>query len=117
MAPELADAPLDGVALLVPLGIEDGRTPAFTAPLEAVDLLILLDREDRLDATPAQVARLLREEYALSANTVAGRLRGRPKPRRTIRIVFSTRWKYGLSPCWPGLRIRARGRQRRSATR
>src|ERR1017187_2267953 len=39
-----------------------------------------------------------------------GRARGRPFPRRVMRIVSITGMKRGESPCWPGLASRAAGR-------
>ena len=47
----------------------------------------------------------------------ASRLRGRPRPRRAMRTACISGMNRGQSPCWPGLRIRATGRQRRFAAR
>jgi hypothetical protein len=62
-------------------------------------------------------ARLAADEYALSAIAVPGRVRGRPFPRRAMRTWFSSGMNCGQSPCWPGVRIRVTGRQRRSAAK
>ena len=48
-------ARLDGVALLVMAGVESGRPPAGATAGAAMFLLILLDRDDRLDPALAQV--------------------------------------------------------------
>jgi hypothetical protein len=52
---ELVDAPLDGVAFLVELGIEVGRAAAGRSALEPVGLLVLFDWNDRPDAVLTQV--------------------------------------------------------------
>ncbi len=62
-------------------------------------------------------ARFAREEYALSAIARPGRRRGRPGPRRWMRIASMSGTKRGESPCWPQPVSRAMGRQRRSAAR
>src|SRR5512140_623983 len=46
---------LDGVAVLVLSGVEGGRAAAVAATAAAVFLLVLLDRDDRLDPALAQV--------------------------------------------------------------
>ena len=51
---ELAEAALYGVAFLVPAGVEGRRAAAGPAAVTAVLLLVLLDRDDRLDAVLAQ---------------------------------------------------------------
>jgi hypothetical protein len=45
---ELVDAPLHGVAFLVTLDVEAGRTATGRAALASVLLLVFLDRNDRL---------------------------------------------------------------------
>lgn len=61
-------------------------------------------------------ARIAREEYALSARTTSGLVRGRPRGRgRRRRAMASV--KTGASPAWPAVRTNARGRQRASAAR
>jgi len=55
--------------------------------------------------------------YALSANTRAGRVRGRPPPRRRMRIPAITLSNPFMSCRWPAVRARLTGRQRRSAAR
>jgi hypothetical protein len=72
VALQLVDAPLGGVALLVPLGVEPGRSPTLTALLEAVGLLIPLDRDDRASkplerSLSEQGITLLRGVLALAA--------------------------------------------------
>ena len=61
-------------------------------------------------------ARLAREEYALSAATASGRVRGRPTGPRTL-TFSSTAMNRGLSAACPGVSTNAGGRQRRSAAR
>src|ERR1039458_165076 len=77
---QLAEAALDGVALLVPAGVEDGRAASGTAAVAAVFLLVFLDGNDGRDVVAAQPgaarrsqARFAREEYALSAIARPGR--------------------------------------------
>jgi hypothetical protein len=59
-------------------------------------------------------ARLAREEYALSAATASGRVRGRPTGPRTL-TFSSTAMNRGLSAACPGVSTNASGRQRRAA--
>jgi len=58
--PELAEAALHGVALLVAPGIEGRRTAARAAAVAAVLVLVLLDRDDRMDPALAQVGAVRR---------------------------------------------------------
>jgi hypothetical protein len=53
--PELAEAPFDGVAFLVPSAIEGRRAAARAARVAAMRFLVLPDGDDRLDAAAAQV--------------------------------------------------------------
>ena len=55
-------------------------------------------------------ARLERDEYALSARTRTGRVRGRPGPTRGTAIASSSGANIGESPPWPGPRSTTRGR-------
>jgi hypothetical protein len=80
-------------------------------------LLVVLDRDDRLDAASPQVAAVGGEEQALSASARPGRLRGRPAPRRGMRMNSISGMNRGQPACWPGEVSRAIGRQRRPATR
>ncbi len=57
----------------------------------------------------------MREEYALSARTTSGLVRGRPRRRGTRRRA-TTFVKAGASPAWPAVRTNAGGRQRPSTT-
>lgn len=59
---------------------------------------------------------LAREEYALSARTTSGRVRGRPT-RRGMRSRAITSVKAGASPACPAVSTKARGRQLPSAAR
>jgi hypothetical protein len=52
---ETVDAPLDGVALLVCLRVEAGRTPAGLASPETVSDLVRRLRDDRADASAAKM--------------------------------------------------------------
>lgn len=93
---ELVDQALDGVPLLVELGVVvDGASP-FAALRLPVGGLVPFLRDDGLDAAPAQVGALLRDEYALSPATASGLVRGRPTGPRT-RIFPSTGMNCGLS--------------------
>lgn len=53
---EAVDAPLDGVALLVGIGIEAGRTATLAAPPQTVPDLVRRLRNDRADLSATQVA-------------------------------------------------------------
>lgn len=68
-----------------------------------------------LPMLPARVV-LAREEYALSARTTSGRVRGRPT-RRGMRSRAITSVKAGASPACPAVSTKARGRQLPSAAR
>jgi len=59
---ESGDAPLDGVALLVCLGVEAGRAASGTASPQTVTDLIRGLWDDPTDATPTEVPRIAREE-------------------------------------------------------
>lgn len=61
-------------------------------------------------------SRMARDEYALSARTASGRVRGRPRSRGTRRRAI-TAAKAGASPACPAVRWKARGRQLPSAAR
>lgn len=63
-----------------------------------------------------RLARLALEEYALSAATASGRVRGRPTGPRTV-TFFRTAVKWGLSAACPSVSSNDSGRQRRSAAR
>ena len=52
---ELVEAPLDGIAVLVALGIEGRWASAGRSFLAPVGLLVLLDRDHPLDPPPPQV--------------------------------------------------------------
>jgi hypothetical protein len=52
---ELVEATLDGVAVLVGLGVEDRRAPALGTELAAVGLLVLLDGDHRFNTTSVQI--------------------------------------------------------------
>lgn len=52
---EAVDAPLDGVALLVGIGIEAGRAPALPPPAQTVADLVRRLRDDRADLSAAQM--------------------------------------------------------------
>jgi hypothetical protein len=55
-SPAVFDAPLDGVALLVGIGIEAGRTAALAAPPQTVADLVGRLWDDRADLSATQVA-------------------------------------------------------------
>ena len=76
------------------------------APKEYAIAVDVLGRDEDYDPTIDATVRV-----------EAGRVRGRPLPRRAIRIWSISGMNFGQSPCWPGLMIRVMGRQRRSATR
>lgn len=61
-------------------------------------------------------SRMARDEYALSARTASGRVRGRPRHRGTRRRAITSA-KAGASPACPAVRWSARGRQLPSAAR
>jgi len=61
--------------------------------------------------------RIARLEFALSPNTCPGRVRGRPGPRRRIRIPAITGSKASESWRCPALVTREIGRQQVSAAR
>lgn len=62
-------------------------------------------------------ARMAPEEYARSARTARGRVRGPPGPLRGTRMPEITVSKAGASPAWPAVRVKARGHARPSAAR
>jgi hypothetical protein len=53
---EAVDAPLDGVALCVSIGIEAGRAPTLAASAQTVADLVRRLRDDRADLPAAQMA-------------------------------------------------------------
>src|SRR5512142_1986726 len=61
--------------------------------------------------------RVVRAEYALSATTCSGRVRGRPTPPAGTRIAASSPGSCGLSPACPGVSSTASGRPRPSTAR
>lgn len=75
-------------------------------------------RRDGVSGRPRRrrCSRMAREEYALSARTTSGLVRGRPRARGTCRRAI-TAVKAGASPAWPAVRTIADGRQRPSAAR
>ena len=119
---ELAEAALDGVALLVASGVEGGRPPdrprarrwsacqrrpsraprAPCPPLPCPFFWSSFTGMTALIPRPRRQARLVAEEYALSAMARPGWVRGRPFPRRAMRIGSFSRMNCGQSPCWPG---------------
>lgn len=60
---------------------------------------------------------MAREEYARSARTARGRVRGLPGPLRGTRIRDITVSKAGASPAWSAVTVKARGRARPSAAK
>lgn len=60
---------------------------------------------------------MAREEYARSARTARGRVRGLPGPSRGTRMRDITISKAGASPAWPAVTVKARGRAWPSAAR
>lgn len=113
---ELVDQALDGVPLLVKLGVGvDGASP-FAALRLPVGGLVPFLRDHGLDAAPTQVARLPRDEYALSPATASGLVRGRLTGPRTW-IFPSTGMNCGLSAACPAVKTNANGRHLRSAAR
>ncbi len=113
---ELVDAPLDGVPLLVGGLVEDWGLPPL--PPRRLRLAIwsagcgITARILRL----RRCSRIAREEQALSASTVVGRVLGRSLGLAT-RMPAMTCVNAGASPAWPGVTTKASGRQRPSAAR
>ena len=112
-----AEGALDGVALLVGRRVESGRAAALAAAAEPgriwsagsgmVALMPRLRRRERIALL----------EYALSARTRPGLVRGRPGPRRAIARRPRSGMKARESWRCPALVTRASGRQPASASR
>jgi hypothetical protein len=79
------DAAVDGMAVLVPLGVEGRRAAAGRSLLAPVGLLVGLDRNGRRDATSPQTAPVGPGRVGLVTSTRSGRVRGRPGPDRRRR--------------------------------
>jgi hypothetical protein len=86
------DAALDGLPVLLPLGVERGWPPAARAAAGAVLGVVGGGRDRRLDPRELRQPRFAREEYDLSARTRSVRVRvgGRPGPGRATRMPSST---------------------------
>lgn len=111
---ELVDQAFDGVAVLVQVLIVGDRPSAAPSPLFWLAAWSFFSGMTALMPRSRRWARLAREEYALSPATASGRVRGRPARPRT-RTLARTGTHWGLSAACPGVRVKASGRQRRSA--
>jgi hypothetical protein len=106
---ELAEASLDGVALVVPARIEDRRPAAGLPTVTAMFFWSSLTGITALMPWRRSQARLAAAEQALPAIARPGRCRGRPFPRRRRLMASISGMNRGESPCWPGLVSRATG--------
>lgn len=89
--------------------VSDGATSY--APVRAsVALLVGAFGDDHGDAPAWSSARRPRLEWALSASSASGRVRGRPGPLRATRRRSRRTGRMGLSPPWPGPATMTSGR-------
>lgn len=114
---EAVDAPFDGVALLVCLAVEAGRSAAESASPQAVTELVGRLRDDCTDAPASQVAADGAGGVRAVGQNGQGRVRGLPEPVRGRWMRDITVSKAGASPAWPAVTVKARGRARPSAAR
>ena len=113
---QAVDAALDRIALPLNLPVE-GRCLPPRLPRRrrwcfwsfGTGITVLMPRLRRC-------SRISRGEYALSARSTTGLVRGRPMGRGTRKRVM-TSVKEGASPACPAVRTKARGRQLPSAAR